>query len=253
MSGRISYYGGIVTNGLVLNLDAAKKDSYAGSGTVWRDISGTTITGSLVSGSSYNPANGGSIVFDGTDDYVNISSSGYDLGVNFTLQVWTKITRFGGGPFNGSENRATLSSNSYPYTTNQGFLLMATSQAAGSPFSPTPGRETFFISIGTDQFIAVASIGSLTTFVNNWVQLSAVVNGTNLIRLYINGIEPTYSNQNNGPSSLLYTGGPFSLGSRNNIREFLQGSISQTLIYNRALTASEVLQNYNATKTRFGL
>jgi len=107
--------------------------------------------------------------------------------------------------------------------------------------------------MGTDQFTAGASIGSLTPYVNNWVNLSAVVNGTNLIRLYINGIEPTYDSQNNGPSSLLYTGGPFSLGCRNNIREFLQGSISQTLIYNRALSASEISQNFNATRARFGI
>jgi hypothetical protein len=170
------------------------------------------------------------------------------------LQVWTRITRFGGGPFAaGQPTRASLISNSYPYVTNQGFLFMATSQAATSPFSPTSGRETFFISMGGDNFVATATIGSLSAYVNNWVQLSAVVNSTNTIRLFINGVEPTYDSQQNGPSSLLYTGGPFSIGVRNNTEEFLQGSISTTQIYNRALSAQEVLQNYNATKYRFGL
>jgi hypothetical protein len=193
------------------------------------------------------------MVFDGSNDYVGILPSGFNLGVNFTLQVWTRITRFGGGPFNGSENRATLITNSYPYTANEGFLFMATSQAASPSFIPTPGRETFFISTGNDQFGATAAIGSLTAFVNNWVQLSVTVNSTNPIRLYINGIEPSYNFQTNGPSSLSYTAGPFSLGARNNTIEFLQGSIAQVQIYNRALSATEVLQNYNATKTRFGL
>ena len=251
MSGRIS--NNIVRDGLVLYLDAANTKSYPRSGIIWTDLSRIGNNGTLTNGPTFNSGNAGNIVFDGTNDYVSISPSGYDLGVNFTLQVWTRITRFGGGPFNGSENRASLITNSYPYLSNQGFLFMATSQAASPSFIATPGRETFFISMGNDQFQASASIGSLTPYVNNWVNISAVVNGTNLIKLYINGVEPTYVFQTNGPSSLLYTGGPFSLGCRNNFREFLQGSIPQTSIYNRALTAQEVLQNYNATKSRFGL
>jgi hypothetical protein len=243
----------IVTNGLVLALDAADRNSYPGSGTTWRDLSTSGLSGTLTNGPTFSSANGGSIVFDGTNDYVNISPSGYNLGVNFSLQVWTRITRFGGGPFNGSENRASLISNSYPYLANQGFLFMATSQAESPSFIPTPGKETFFLSIGNDQFGASAVTGSLTPYVNNWVQLSATVNSTNLIRLYINAVEPSYSNQQNGPSSLSYTAGPFSIGVRNNNLEFLQGSISSVQIYNRALSATEILQNYNATKTRFGL
>jgi hypothetical protein len=182
-----------------------------------------------------------------------MSASGFNLGVNFTLQVWTRITRFGGGPFTGAQNRASLITNSYPYSANQGFLVMATSQDGPPNFLPTPGRETFFISMGSDQFVASATIGSLTAFVNNWVQLSVTVNSTNPIRLYINGVEASYGSQGNGPSSLSYTAGPFSLGVYNNVSEFLQGSIAQTLIYNRALAGSEILQNYNATKGRYGL
>lgn len=243
----------IVTSGLVLQLDAANTKSYPGSGTTWRDLSGNNNTGTLTNGPTFNSANGGSIVFDGTNDYVNISPSGYNLGVNFSLQVWTRITRFGGGPFNGSQNRASLISNSYPYSANQGFLFMATSQAASPSFIPTPGRETFFLTIGNDQFQAAAVTGSLTAYVNNWVQLSATVNSTNLIRLYINAVEPSYSLQQNGPSSLSYTAGPFSIGVFNNSTEFLQGSIASVQIYNRALSATEVLQNYNGTKSRFGI
>ena len=251
----MAFYRGpnVVTNGLVLSLDAGNTKSYTSGSTTWYDKSGNGLNGTLTNGPTFSSANNGSIVFDGINDYVNISSSGYNLGVNFSLQVWTRITRFGGGPFNGSENRASLISNSYPYSANQGFLLMATSQGDAPSFIPTPGKETFFLSIGNDQYSVAAVSGSLTPFINNWVQLSAVINNTNPIRLYVNGVQPTYAYQQNGPASLSYSAGPFSIGVRNNNLEFLQGSIANTLIYNRALSNSEVQQNYNAQKSRFNL
>ena len=61
MAGRIAYYGGIVTNGLVLDLDAAKKDSYPGTGTSWRNIAGNSNNGTLTNGPTFNSNNGGSI------------------------------------------------------------------------------------------------------------------------------------------------------------------------------------------------
>jgi hypothetical protein len=168
------------------------------------------------------------------------------------VQLWTKITRFGGGPFGpGQATRASLISNSYTYSTNQGFFICATSQGPSPNFTATPGTERFFISIGQDQFNCGSSVGSLSAFVDKWVNLSASINNTAPIRLYINGIEALYAGQQNGPSSLSYTGGPFSVGVRNNTEEFLQGAISQVSIYNRALTPAEILQNYNATKGRF--
>jgi hypothetical protein len=108
--------------------------------------------------------------------------------------------------------------------------------------------------MGQDQYNATAEIGSLTSYVGEWVNLTVSVSGTSLIKLYLNGSEVTYVSQRNGPSSLSYSSGPCSLGVRNNNNEeFLQGSISGTLIYDRRLSDSEVLQNYNATKGRFGL
>ena len=73
MAGRIAYYGGIVTNGLVLDLDAAKRDSYPGSGTTWNDISGNVNKGTLTNGPTFDTGSGGSLVFDGVDDYVEIN------------------------------------------------------------------------------------------------------------------------------------------------------------------------------------
>jgi hypothetical protein len=89
MAGRIAYYGVIVSNCLVLSLDAAKRDSYPGTGTTWNDISGNRNNGTLTNGPTFNSGNGGSIVFDGTNDYVQTN---YDAALtDFTACVWFKV------------------------------------------------------------------------------------------------------------------------------------------------------------------
>ena len=86
MAGRISYLGGIVKDGLVLDLDAAKLDSYPKTGTSWKDISGNGNNGTLVNVPTFNSSNGGSIVFDGSNDYV--STNYITNSTAFTYCVW---------------------------------------------------------------------------------------------------------------------------------------------------------------------
>jgi len=90
----------IVTSGLVLALDAGNTKSYPGSGTVWTDLSGNGNTGTLTNGPTFNSSNGGSIVFDGVDDFVNIPYNTYwntnvfGTATNFTLECWHKPNVF---------------------------------------------------------------------------------------------------------------------------------------------------------------
>lgn len=247
-----NYYGGIVKDGLVLMLDAAKKDSYGRLGTTWRDISWNGNSGVLVNSPTFNISNGGSIVLDGTNEYISIKSSqGFNLGVNFTLQFWVKVSVFG-GYIGGDFKRASIITNSYTRNSGQGFWVSFTSQADAPTYAPTPGRETFFISFGPDEQVMTAQWGSLSSYVNKWVNITITVNGNTPILGYINGVAiSSYVIQNNGPSTLSYNGSGCSLGNRNNLLEFLNGSIGYFITYNRALSASEVLQNYNATKNRY--
>ena len=90
MAGRIAYYGNIVTSGLVLNLDAAKRDSYPGSGTIWRDISGNGNNGTLTNGPTFNSDNYGSIAFDGVDDYVLLPNGLLSGTGDFTVNQFIK-------------------------------------------------------------------------------------------------------------------------------------------------------------------
>ena len=69
-----NYSPNIITDGLVLYLDAANTKSYPGSGTTWRDLSKSQLNGTLTNGPTFNSSNGGSIVFDGVDDYVNLGN-----------------------------------------------------------------------------------------------------------------------------------------------------------------------------------
>ena len=80
----------VVTDGLVLALDAANTKSYPGSGTTWRDMSGNNITGSLTNGPTFNSANGGSIVFDGTNDSVIMADNSALNTQTPSVEVWIK-------------------------------------------------------------------------------------------------------------------------------------------------------------------
>ena len=85
--GMVTQAGGIVTDGLVLNLDAGNPQSYPGSGTTWTDLSGNGNNGTLLNGVGYDSDNGGSLVFDGSNDYVTTPLFG-DSTTNRTFSVW---------------------------------------------------------------------------------------------------------------------------------------------------------------------
>ena len=237
MAGRVAYYGGIVKDGLVLDLDAAKKDSYPGSGTTWSDISGNQNNGTLTNGPTFNSDNGGSIVFDGVDDRVFINTS-INTGQNFTVSVWMYATLLG-------TTRRALVGNSYNYSTSNGWFF-STSGASTN--------NTFFFSVGADLAYRVAAANTLS--LNQWYYLTAVCqNGGGSINLYSNGnIITTYAASLQTTNTVIYTTAELNIGAR--ISTFLDpysGNISLVQIYNKALTAQEILQNYNALKGRYGL
>jgi len=226
------YYGPkIVTSGLVLCLDAANKRSYPGTGTTWTDLSGNSNNFSLINGPTFSNTNLGNIVFDGTDDYLLISSLVWDYNVNFTIQFWFNTNSLGGANgyglfFNGSTgantNRVQIAGNS-----------------DGSIYLNTVGS-----SVG-DAFVSAAGLVT----VGKWFNFAAVRN-SGVITTYLNGTSVASGNVNYSVSqqSNLYVGFVRSSGAL----WYLNGRMSSILINNRVLTASEILQNYNATKSRFG-
>lgn len=222
MAGRIAYTGNIVRDGLVLLLDAAKKDSYPGSGTAWNDISGNGNNGTLINGPTFNSSNNGSIVFDGVDDYAT--------GLLSTLADWTISLWY---------QSADITSQLvfYPMSTTNG----ANGIGFGGTFTSDTNNRWYFFD-GT----SVLSNANTAILVNIWYNLTVTKTSTTY-NLYTNGVLSLNT------SGINLTSTQYTLGRRGNGQFPVKGSIGNASIYNRALTAAEVSQNYNALKGRYGL
>jgi hypothetical protein len=242
MSTAKNYRGpNIIKNGLVLYLDAATNNSYNRyfSPTTWRDISGNGINSNLTNGPIYNSANGGSIVFDGNDDFVS-GISNINLSNNFTLQISIKPNTLASGNF------MLIGDYQCSYVSNLGWYIGIDNRPSLSV------GNTIFISIGNDSsFLYSAQNALITNNINTYIVSFVCTNG--LLSLYVNGIQTSGWAVNNTVRTINYSGTNFFVGKRGDYSSTYKGSYYNYLLYNRALSATEILQNYNATKSRFGL
>jgi hypothetical protein len=231
--------GNIITNGLVLNLDAANPRSYdyPYNGLTWRDLSGNGNNGTLVNGVGYSSSNGGSLVFDGTNDYVNLGNtinfSNYTNG--FTISFWVKLNSLGQlqrylfskRNTGGADNQFSVI---YGYVSNT-YELYAATQASGGANQ----------NIRTNSQIVVNDL--------NWHNLTYVV-GTTTIG-YLDGVvrfTNTYPSLTFVSSTNMNTICSFNIS-----QNLLNSNVSSVRLYNYTFSTSEVLQNYNATRARFGV
>ena len=206
----------IITNGLVLNLDAANKDSYPGTGTTWYDLSGNGNNGTLLNGVGFNPyQNGGTLTFDGVDDYVSIPDINFTTA---TIDIWVYINAYSAG---GAV---------FVYQSSNGFEV----------WSDLSG----FIRYNKNPSTGLTSGPGFT--LNSWNNIVATSDGT-VNKLYLNS---TNIGSTNG-GIFDNTSGDIRISGYGGY--MVNGRCSILRMYNRALTNSEIAQNYNATKTRFGL
>jgi hypothetical protein len=229
----------IVINGLVLYLDAANPKSFISGSTTWNDISRSGNNGTLINGPTYSSDNGGSIVFDGIDDYVtNIgTTSTFSFIQNtavFTLNVWVKPSVLGTAMYFMGNNDGTAGFKGFYFgklANNR--LSLAVTYGVGGQFVINYQPSNYF----TD---------------TNWVNVTVSSNGSEATA-YKNGIRflspsSTITNFSTGDSQRT-----LAVGCINNLGSNWSGNVAITQIYNRALSDQEVLQNYNSTKSRFGL
>jgi hypothetical protein len=235
----------IVTNGLVLSLDAADKNSYPDSGTIWRDLSGNGYNGTLTNGPTFNSANGGSIVFDGTNDYIITTTNEtplLNITSSITLESWIMSTALANSLHGDGINSKGLSSdnNSGVYET-----LLVQSGSVNYPY--------FRVRIGSST--PTYTPRSIPINLNEIYQFTSTYDGSTM-RVYINGIESGTGSAQTGDiqtnTQQLTMGVRFTFRGGGN-DAFFSGRIYNNKIYNRALSASEIEQNYNAQKSRFGL
>jgi hypothetical protein len=222
----------IVTNGLVLYLDAANTKSIVSGSSTWYDKSGYGNNGTLVNGPTFDSLNGGSIIFDGTNDRVDcpLSSTIQSINTNNSLTISTFIK-----VASSSEYRDFVGVNKT--SGNNPFTLRA-----------SIGNVYFFdYEIGGIRTTKIYP-GTTSDILNKWVQLTATI-GENSVKLYLNGIQVGTTTTVSGNIKTIDS--DFRIGNLGYNVFF--GSVSTTQLYNRALSAQEILQNYNATKSRFNL
>ena len=233
-------------NGLVLALDAANPKSYPGSGTAWTDLSGRGNTGTLTNGPTYSSANGGSIVFDGTNNFASIPSPSPLSGTQlFTFEIWVNLTSITGN-FGGSNKAAWLFAGGSG--SGAGQPEFAVLSANNTSFTP----NTIYFGRGAGGVTGSLSINVSSLMSNgNWYQISLVRSASNIETVYLNGSSIGTGNVSNSFSDGITNFA--SLENNSSYSGYLNGKISNIKIYNRALSAAEVSQNYNALRGRYGL
>jgi hypothetical protein len=233
----------IIEDGLVLYLDAGNRKSYPGSGTTWFDKSGRGNNGTLVNGPTFNTGSLGSIVFDGVNDYTELGNI-LNLGTNnCTINVWLNIDSSwpSGTKYFVSKSRSSSQNYRYAFGFTQTRQLRGFIQGNGGA-DITPDTTT-------------------TLNLNQWYMCTMVVNRTSTLDLYTNGVLQSVDSTNtisqwdglNFESNNPFRVGSYTASNNTSPNMVFPGKISSVQMYFRALSAQEVLQNYNATKGRFGL
>lgn len=234
----MAYHNGprVVTNGLVLALDVANPKSYVSGSITWNDLSGNQNVGTLVNGPTYNGANGGSIVFDGTNDYVSVAdNTSLNFGTgDFTVLVWISgISAYPGSGKTiirkGGRFDANLAGWSMTWAGSPTDIYFI----VGSSSSRLEGR--CFPNNSLNGWVGHKMIGMqrngtswnqiVDTTVTNLGTFSGDVSNTSVIEIAYNSVYGTYLNNN----------------------------VASIFVYNRALSANEIIQNFNAARGRFGI
>jgi hypothetical protein len=225
-------YEGIVTNGLVLNLDAGFTPSYSTSGTTWYDLAYSGNNGTLTNGPTFSGSNGGSIVFDSADDYVTVPyNSSLDLINTVSLETWVKYTT--------TTNTVLIEKSD----NNSHYQLQIFNSTQGTP--GIAGQLVFMLQPNSDNWV----VSGVVTNDNNWHHVVGTYErSTTTAKIYVDGVlKNTNPSISTGPTTNTQ---PLLIGSRSGVAGF-GGSISGVKIYGRVLSSTEILQNYNAGLSRF--
>jgi hypothetical protein len=205
---------GIVTNGLVLNLDAGQTASYPGTGTTWTDLSGNGNNGTLVNGPTYSSANGGSIALSGSPQHATATLSA-SLGTQYSFSIFFKKN-------NNNESNPI----------NVGGVELIIDEASGNSKVYDGADKSFRFRTVIGQWYSIAVVKNSTNgfvYINSSLVLSFTGSSTNASTAVVIGKHPTAS------------------------VNYINGNIAQASIYNRALAATEIEQNFNCLRMRYGI
>jgi hypothetical protein len=217
----------VVTSGLVVNYDASNATSYPGSGSTWSDLSGNGYNATLQNGPTFSSAYGGDITIDGSNDYISLPTTNIlNTNADFTCDIaFTMLT--------GTANRNVLDG------LQIGALVIRATNVAN------------YVSLVRGDQLELGNFGSTSAItLNTPVVISLSLNkATTTFSLYVNGV---FKNTLNPGNQTFTTTSPI-LGKHLCCYEFTNESFYNFKWYNRQLTSEEVLQNFNAVKTKLGL
>jgi hypothetical protein len=237
----------IITANLVMNLDASNSSSYPGSGTTWTDISGNGKNATLVNGPAYSSANSGYIVFDGTDDYATISSPSPLSGTKlFTFEIWIYFTSITGNFGSGGPKAAFLFAGGTGDGAGQPeFSIQSVNSSSFTPNNIFYGRGGG----GTTGSLSISVSSSISN--GKWYQIVLVRSASDAETLYLNGSSIGTGNVTNSltDGTTVFGGLP----GVPNYSAYLNGRIANIKIYDKALSATEITQNFNAIRGRYGI
>lgn len=214
-----------VTDGLVLALDAANSRSYVSGSTVWNNLTPTLISGSLINGPTFSSANGGTLVFDGSNDYIDCGNSANLQITVGTISAWVRTT----SP--GSSYRSIIAKQ-YAW----GLFTLSSVLIAYDWGNSQPRSTGINIADGNWKNVAMTFTQTVGTPSNNAI---IYLNGNSVLTTTVKHLDQTVGLQ-------IGLGGITS-------SQYISGSIAHGQVYNRVLAPSEILQNYNALKGRFNL
>ena len=223
-------------SGLIMHLDASDASSYPGSGTTWTDLTGNGYNGTLVSGPSYLAENGGVISFDGSNDYVEIADAAALRGTTsteLTVQIWANISS---------------------YTTGDGLF--------GKQFGSAGGYDGYSLAIVTNNVLRLQMNGNSVNggynssnnvwISNTWHLFTAVIDFGGTPKAYVDGT--LVINTSNAETGITNNNPTLRIGQ--SIQEgtpFPVMKVGAFYVYNKELTLQEITDNYNNTKSRYGL
>ena len=241
----------IVTNGLLLCLDAGNRKSYPSpfTGNTWTDLSGNGRTGTLFNTPTYSSANGGSLDFDGTNEYAQSTITLTDAQAegDLTYEYWVQPTR----TINASYTQSTSGTDYFSAWSDQGLANIIEYKYNNASYA------AFQFCFGTNGFVVGAhSLGYAPPFLVDYQSytgishLIVIKSGTGC-SYYVNGVFKKSASQSRilgaVPSWITSNGAIYG----NAFGRYFQGNIYSYKLYTRALTATEIAQNYNALKSRY--
>lgn len=227
----LSHSPSLATNGLLLAVDAANPRSYPGSGTTWNDLSGNAHNGTLTNGPTYSSGNGGHIVHTGASNHHTAIAN------TTALRLTTSVTL-----------QAMIYPTSYPSGGGGGGFIVAMPGAYYLELKNSGVLRTYFYGLSNAGY----HDGTNTVPLNQWSHVSVVRDqSANTIVTYINGVvDRTISSITGSMTTAVNT---LQIGAFSGGGYSFNGRIANAHVYNRALSATEILQNFTAMRGRFGL